>query len=104
MSTQNRTPSQLEDEKHQIAHVEETAPSIYEEKNVPNQGKVDYSGFAQKTDPKEIKLVRKLDLHIMVSATVIRIVKLTCRPRFGPCIGLITLIGMQSLWQSVSVA
>lgn len=27
----------------------------------------DYSGFEQKTDPKEIKLVRKLDLYIMVS-------------------------------------
>lgn len=27
---------------------------------------VDYSGFTQKTDPVEIKLVRKLDLFIMV--------------------------------------
>lgn len=26
----------------------------------------DYSGFTQKTDPVEIKLVRKLDLFIMV--------------------------------------
>ncbi len=29
--------------------------------------KVDYSGFTQKTDPAEIKLVRKLDCFIMVS-------------------------------------
>lgn len=28
--------------------------------------KVDYSGFAQKSDPKEIRLVRKLDMYIMV--------------------------------------
>lgn len=27
---------------------------------------VDYSGFTQKTDPREIKLVRKLDMYIMV--------------------------------------
>lgn len=31
------------------------------------EGEVDYSGFAQKTDPAEIKLVRKLDRYIMPS-------------------------------------
>ena len=32
----------------------------------PEQGvKLDYSGAAKKTDPAEIKLVRKLDLWIM---------------------------------------
>lgn len=30
------------------------------------EARVDYSGFTQKTDPVEIKLVRKLDLFIMV--------------------------------------
>lgn len=29
--------------------------------------KGDYSGFTQKTDPKEIKLVRKMDIYIMLS-------------------------------------
>jgi hypothetical protein len=29
--------------------------------------KADYSGFTRKTDPKEIKLVRKLDRYIMLS-------------------------------------
>lgn len=29
--------------------------------------KADYSGFTQKTDPREIKLVRKLDIYIMTS-------------------------------------
>ncbi|EKC99691.1 major facilitator superfamily transporter [Trichosporon asahii var. asahii CBS 8904] len=32
--------------------------------------RVDYSGFAQKTDPVEIKLVRKLDLFIMYQTAV----------------------------------
>lgn len=31
------------------------------------QGKADYSGFAQKTDRDEIKLVRKMDIRIMLS-------------------------------------
>lgn len=30
-------------------------------------GKYDYSGFATKTDPVEIKLVRKMDIYIMIS-------------------------------------
>jgi len=33
----------------------------------PEAAGVDYSGFTQKTDPKEIKLVRKLDMYIMPS-------------------------------------
>lgn len=54
------------EEKPNIDHVE--GRSIDEEKQLANanNGKVDYSGFAQKTDPKEIKLVKKLDLYIMV--------------------------------------
>ena len=46
---------------------------FFENQNVAEQagqvatGNEDYSGFAQKTDPKEIKLVRKLDLRIMLS-------------------------------------
>lgn len=33
----------------------------------PVKGKADYSGFAQKSDPREIKLVRKMDIRIMLS-------------------------------------
>ena len=33
----------------------------------PVKGKADYSGFAQKSDPAEIKLVRKMDIRIMLS-------------------------------------
>ena len=46
---------------------------FFENQNVAEQagqvatGNEDYSGFAQKTDPKEIALVRKLDVRIMLS-------------------------------------
>lgn len=36
------------------------------EKNLPAMRKVDYSGAYEKTDPKEIALVKKLDRWIMV--------------------------------------
>ena len=39
---------------------------IQDEKPVPKVEKVDYSGAHEKTDPKEIKLVKKLDRWIMV--------------------------------------
>lgn len=32
-----------------------------------NEATADYSGFSQKSDPKEIRLVRKLDCYIMIS-------------------------------------
>ena len=39
----------------------------HDEKPVPRFGKTDYSGAHEKTDPKEIALVKKLDRWIMVS-------------------------------------
>lgn len=36
------------------------------EKSTPRIGKVDYSGAYEKTDPREIALVKKLDRWIMV--------------------------------------
>lgn len=50
------------EEKPNIDHLE--SGSVHE-KEVVNSN-ADYSGFTQKTDPKEIRLVRKLDLYIMV--------------------------------------
>ena len=35
------------------------------QKNVPQANKVDYSGAHEKSDPREIALVKKLDLWIM---------------------------------------
>lgn len=62
---------------------------------------VDYSGFTQKTDPVEIKLVRKLDLFIMVS--VLRAMALTESLPCGPCTGSTISTETLSLWLSVSV-
>jgi len=47
------------------------AATVYEEdvdneKPIPTVGKTDYSGAHEKTDPKEIALVKKLDRWIMV--------------------------------------
>jgi hypothetical protein len=53
-------PPALDVEKHTSTHQE------YSEKEFTNTA-VDYSGAAAKTDPAEIKLVRKLDLWVMVS-------------------------------------
>ncbi|KAF1736421.1 hypothetical protein CRV24_002026 [Beauveria bassiana] len=39
----------------------------YSQKPVPQVEKVDYSGAHEKTDPKEIALVKKLDRWIMAS-------------------------------------
>lgn len=52
------------EEKPNIDHLETS--SIQDEKVKETSQVGDYSGFTQKTDPKEIKLVRKLDLYIMV--------------------------------------
>lgn len=53
--------------------VKDAEPQIFEdedpEKPIPrNTGKVDYSGAQEKTDPKEIALVKKLDRWMMVSS------------------------------------
>lgn len=54
--------------------VKDMEPQIFEDENpekpIPrNTGKIDYSGAQEKTDPKEIALVRKLDRWIMVPET-----------------------------------
>lgn len=70
MATQNARRSTEVEDKAQIDMVETAydpeAASI-NEKELATDKKVDYSGFSQKTDPREIKLVRKLDMYIMVS-------------------------------------
>ncbi|GKT46244.1 MFS transporter prlL [Colletotrichum spaethianum] len=50
--------------------VKDTEPQIFEDENpekpIPrNTGRIDYSGAQEKTDPKEIALVKKLDRWIM---------------------------------------
>lgn len=54
-------------EKPQAAHLDEvhTFQDASSEKQVPKVDKIDYSGAHEKTDPKEIALVKKLDRWIM---------------------------------------
>lgn len=70
-TAQHNNAANLNDDPHGLAVYEEKpnidhleSASVHDEKAVA--GNVDYSGFTQKTDPKEIKLVRKLDIYIMV--------------------------------------
>lgn len=56
-------------EKSEVVHQDDalfrTASEAGPEKPLPRIGKVDYSGAYEKTDPKEIALVKKLDRWIM---------------------------------------
>ena len=57
--------------KNEIVMLEQTLTRDEElMKPVPIVGKVDYSGAHEKTDPREIALVKKLDRWIMVSPAV----------------------------------
>lgn len=56
------------DEKTDIRDVEpQIFQNEYPEKAIPRVDKIDYSGAHEKTDPKEIALVKKLDRWMMVS-------------------------------------
>lgn len=61
-------PKRPSDEGH-IDHVNTiaTTDDIDEKKPIEDVEERDYTGVARKTDPEEIKLVRKLDWRIMVS-------------------------------------
>ena len=59
------TTTQADMEKVQTTNTMDS--QIMTEKPVPKYDKVDYSGAHEKTDPKEIALVKKLDRWIMVS-------------------------------------
>lgn len=62
-------PKRTSNEGH-IDHVNTIATNdddIDEKKPIEDDGERDYTGVARKTDPEEIKLVRKLDWRIMVS-------------------------------------
>jgi len=86
---QVRNADNLVDDPHGLAIYEEKpntdhleTASIEEQKAVNSNA--DYSGFTQKTDPKEIKLVRKLDMYIMVSS---------CHSILKPMLTLDLLVG-----------
>lgn len=56
-----------------VIKAQQSEPQVFQDENpqkqVPIVEKTDYSGAHEKTDPKEIALVRKLDKWIMVSST-----------------------------------
>lgn len=64
-------PKRPSDEGH-IDHVNTIATNddIDEKKPIEEEGERDYTGVARKTDPEEIKLVRKLDWRIMPTLCV----------------------------------
>ena len=66
------------------------------------QGKVDYSGAQEKTDPREIALVKKLDRWIMVSlppAFSSNPPNVIFSPCCGPCTGSTILTAMPLPWR-----
>lgn len=69
------------------------------EKPVPAVRNIDYSGAHEKTDPREIALVKKLDRWIMVSAAgppTLEDVLTTSSPCYGACTGSTTWTGTPS--------
>lgn len=64
-TTKNDSGSEKPDVVHQDDALFRTASEAGPEKPVPRIAKVDYSGAYEKTDPKEIALVKKLDRWIM---------------------------------------
>lgn len=63
--TKNDSGSEKPEVVHQDDALFRTVSEAGPEKPVPRVGKVDYSGAYEKTDPKEIALVKKLDKWIM---------------------------------------
>lgn len=63
--TKNDSGSEKPDVVHQDDALFRTASEAGPEKPIPRIAKVDYSGAYEKTDPKEIALVKKLDKWIM---------------------------------------
>ncbi|OLN94113.1 putative transporter C1002.16c-like protein 12 [Colletotrichum chlorophyti] len=60
-ASEKRSPS-VEREEHAVNHVDSV---LGDEKAIPQDEQRDWTGTARKTDPEEIRLVRKLDYRIM---------------------------------------
>jgi hypothetical protein len=81
----------LDAEKQTAAHQEFSAEVL------DKKGNGDYSGATAKTDPEEIKLVKKLDRWIMVSINIYCINSSNMSSQlFGPCTGSTTSIATPS--------
>lgn len=64
MAASEKRSSSVDRQAHAVEHVDS---AIKGEKPIEQDEKRDWTGTARKTDPEEIKLVRKLDYRIMVS-------------------------------------
>lgn len=60
LATETLARNSADQEKPNVEQVEAAGYEDDADLKAKNNAKLDYSGFAQKTDPKEIKLVRKL--------------------------------------------
>lgn len=56
----------INDPKHEMRHIEQVTTTNDDEPIKPVMEKVDEFGAHDKTDPREIRLVRKMDWYIMV--------------------------------------
>jgi hypothetical protein len=65
-------------------HLDEKA-ELTDVKHLPT-GNVDYTGSVAKTDPVEIRLVRKIDWRLMVSDTSARLQKAKLTTSSRPCV------------------
>lgn len=64
MAASEKRSLSAERQQHTVEHIDS---AIKDEKPVEQDEKRDWTGTTRKTDPEEIKLVRKLDYRIMVS-------------------------------------
>lgn len=102
----NDSGSEKPDVVHQDDALFRTASEAGPEKPVPRVDKVDYSGAYEKTDPKEIALVKKLDRWIMPMLwceysyrSTESLWETTSLPRPAQqCTGSTILTGTPSLW------
>ena len=66
MATTKTHDEKAEVYQHEVLSPTQTRDSLdYVKPDVEGQSRMDYSGAHEKTDPREIKLVRKLDWYIM---------------------------------------
>jgi hypothetical protein len=63
MAASEKRASSVERHQHTVEHIDS---AINDEKPIEQDGKRDWTGTTRKTDPEEIRLVRKLDYRIMV--------------------------------------
>lgn len=79
MASQHSRPTTPVVNKNQALHVEAQSDNNEQKLIMPEIEKVDHFGAHTKTDPKEIALVRKLDIYMLVSSV------LSNPPRLFPC-------------------